>query len=174
VIAETCDRVMIMYAGKVAEEGKVSVIFRTPRHPYTQKLIGAFPNIHADRKTLDVIPGSPPDLRDPPPGCRFHPRCPFAMAVCSVEVPPEVTFDDGVRVACHLYPPGSDGVPVTRPTKDAITGAGRAADAGLGAGYFTDRVEVIDETEDAAEPAPAHTLSPGHGLTVDQSMDEIP
>jgi len=119
VLAETCDRVMVMYAGKVAEEGSVDIVFRTPRHPYTQKLLGAFPNIHADRRTLDIIPGSPPDLREPPPGCRFHPRCPFAMPVCSVEVPPEVRFDDGVRVACHLYPPGSDGRPVTSPTSAA-------------------------------------------------------
>ncbi|MFI5225784.1 MAG: ABC transporter ATP-binding protein [Candidatus Limnocylindrales bacterium] len=130
VLAETCDRVMVMYAGKVAEEGRVDVIFRTPRHPYTQKLLGAFPNIHADRRTLDVIPGSPPDLRDPPPGCRFHPRCPFAMPVCSVEVPPEVRFADGVRVACHLYPPGSDGRPVTEPT---ATATGVVADEHFGA-----------------------------------------
>ena len=115
VIAETCDRVLIMYAGKVAEEGTVDRVFRTPRHPYTQKLLRAFPNIHSDRRNLEVIPGSPPDLRDPPPGCRFHPRCTFAMDVCRVEVPPEVTFSDGVRVACHLYPLGSDGTPITVP-----------------------------------------------------------
>jgi oligopeptide/dipeptide ABC transporter ATP-binding protein len=111
VIAETCDRVMIMYAGRVAEEGPVDEVFRRPRHPYTQKLLSAFPNIHADRRTLDVIPGSPPDLRRPPPGCRFAPRCPMAMAVCSEVVPPETTFD-GVRVACHLYPQDGDGTPV--------------------------------------------------------------
>ena len=67
---------MVMYAGRVAEEGPVEEVFRRPRHPYTQKLLAAFPNIHADRRPLDVIPGSPPDLRDPPPGCRFAPRCP--------------------------------------------------------------------------------------------------
>jgi oligopeptide/dipeptide ABC transporter ATP-binding protein len=119
VIAETCDRVLIMYAGRVAEEGSVHEVFRRPRHPYTQKLLSAFPNIHADRRTLEVIPGSPPDLRNPPPGCRFAPRCAFAMAVCSEVVPPETSFD-GVRVACHLYPEGSDGAPVTVPPPDAI------------------------------------------------------
>ncbi len=119
VIAETCDRVLIMYAGRVAEEGTVEEIFRRPRHPYTQKLLAAFPNIHADQRTLAVIPGAPPDLRHPPPGCRFAPRCDFAMAVCTEVVPPEVTFGD-VRVACHLYPEGSDGVQVTIPTADAI------------------------------------------------------
>jgi oligopeptide/dipeptide ABC transporter ATP-binding protein len=119
VIAETCDRVMIMYAGRVAEEGTVEEVFRRPRHPYTQKLLAAFPNIRADRRTLDTIAGSPPDLRNPPSGCRFTPRCPFAMPICSEVVPPETTFD-GVRVACHLYPEGSDGRPVTVPPPNAI------------------------------------------------------
>jgi peptide/nickel transport system ATP-binding protein len=119
VIAETCDRVMIMYAGRVAEEGTVQEVFTRPRHPYTQKLLSAFPNIHADRRTLDTIPGSPPDLREPPPGCRFAPRCAFAMEICSEVVPPETVFG-GVRVACHLYPEGSDGVPVTTPPPNAI------------------------------------------------------
>src|SRR5919107_5168852 len=77
VIAETCDRILVMYAGMVAEEGRVGEVFRTPRHPYTQKLLNAFPSIQADRRTLEVIPGSPPDLRNPPPGCRFAPRCQF-------------------------------------------------------------------------------------------------
>jgi oligopeptide/dipeptide ABC transporter ATP-binding protein len=119
VIAETCDRVLIMYAGRVAEEGRVSEVFRRPRHPYTQKLLAAFPSIRADRRTLEVIPGAPPDLRNPPPGCRFAPRCTFAMAVCTEVVPPEVTFGE-VRVACHLYPPGSDGNQVTTVPPNAI------------------------------------------------------
>jgi len=107
VIAETCDRILVMYAGKVAEEGPVDEVFRRPRHPYTRKLLSAFPNIQADRRTLDVIPGSPPDLRFPPPGCRFAPRCPYVMPVCPEVVPPEVTIGS-VRVACHLFTPGSD------------------------------------------------------------------
>ncbi len=73
VIAETCDTVMVMYAGRVAEEGPVRRLFTAPRHPYTQALLSAYPNIHADRRTLEVIPGMPPDLRNPPPGCRFAP-----------------------------------------------------------------------------------------------------
>lgn len=109
VIAETCDRTLVMYAGKVAEEGPVRRIFSAPRHPYTSKLLGAFPSIQADRRSLDTIPGLPPDLRDPPSGCRFHPRCPAVMAVCREVVPPEVLFPDGVRVACHLHPPGREG-----------------------------------------------------------------
>jgi oligopeptide/dipeptide ABC transporter ATP-binding protein len=115
VIAETCDKVMVMYAGRVAEEGPVKRVFAAPRHPYTRKLLLAFPNIHADRRTLDVIPGSPPDLRNPPPGCRFAARCPDVMDVCRQVVPPEVRFPDGVRVACHLHPPGTDGVLLPTP-----------------------------------------------------------
>jgi peptide/nickel transport system ATP-binding protein len=144
VIAETCDKVLVMYAGRVAEEGTVDEVFRRPRHPYTQKLLSAFPNIHADRRALDVIPGSPPDLRHPPPGCRFAPRCAFAMEVCSEVVPPEVTFG-GVRVACHLYPPGSDGVPVTVPPPNAIGAALTFVDAPP----EVPPIEALDEVLDA-------------------------
>ncbi len=104
VLAETCDRVLVMYAGRVAEEGPVQRVFTAPRHPYTRKLVGSFPSIHADRRSLEVISGQPPDLLTPPPGCRFAPRCEFAMPVCTEVVPPEVRFSDGVRVACHLFP----------------------------------------------------------------------
>jgi oligopeptide/dipeptide ABC transporter ATP-binding protein len=123
VIAETCDRVMIMYAGKVAEEGPVRRLFTAPRHPYTQKLLSSFPNIRADRRTLDIIPGMPPDLRNPPPGCRFAPRCPMAMPVCTEVVPPEVTFADRVRVACHLYPTAEAPAPILVPASPSATEA---------------------------------------------------
>ena len=123
VLAETCDRVLIMYAGKVAEEGPVRRVFTAPRHPYTRKLVGSFPNINADRRTLEVIPGQPPDLLTPPPGCRFAPRCEFAMQVCTEVVPPEVRFSDGVRVACHLFPT-SDIESVSAPRPSAPTPGG--------------------------------------------------
>jgi peptide/nickel transport system ATP-binding protein len=109
VVAELADRVAVMYAGRIVESGPRERIFTAPRHPYTRKLLAAFPNIHADRRTLDVIPGQPPDLVTPPPGCRFAPRCPFVMPVCTEVVPPEVRFEDGVRVACHLFPPTEPG-----------------------------------------------------------------
>ncbi len=125
VIAETCDRVLVMYAGMVAEEGPVSRVFTAPRHPYTRKLLSAFPNIRSDRRTLEVIPGSLPDLRDPPPGCRFAPRCDHAMPVCSEVVPPEVRFPDGVRVACHLYPPSAEAV-LVRPEVPVAAAAAAA------------------------------------------------
>jgi len=116
VIAETCDRVMIMYAGLVAEEGPVAEVFTRPRHPYTQRLLAAIPNLHTERRALETIPGSPPDLRYPPPGCRFAARCPAVMEVCRTDVPPETLLADGVRVACHHYPAGSDGRPVVLPS----------------------------------------------------------
>jgi oligopeptide/dipeptide ABC transporter ATP-binding protein len=139
VIAETCDRVMVMYAGRVAEEGPVSEVFRRPRHPYTSKLLGAFPNIHADRRTLDVIAGQPPDLRDPPSGCRFHPRCPMARDICREVVPPEIGFGDGVRVACHLWPAGSDGVSRawSTPTRTEVEVGADAGGSTLPAGGST-------------------------------------
>jgi oligopeptide/dipeptide ABC transporter ATP-binding protein len=164
VIAETCDRVLIMYAGRVAEEGPVSEVFARPRHPYTQKLLGAFPNIHADRRTLEVIPGAPPDLRTPPPGCRFHPRCPLVMPVCAEEVPPEVTFA-GVRVACHLYTAGSDGAPVPVPSLATGVDAPTTPDDGSGppeppAPSFADIV-----AEELAATTPAHIPSLDHSIS---------
>jgi len=122
VIAETCDRVLIMYAGRIVEEGPVREIFLKPRHPYTQKLLSAFPNIRAQRRSLDTIPGSPPDLRNPPPGCRFAPRCPLVMSVCTEVDPPEARIGPS-RVACHLYPPGSIGDPVLVPMTAAVNEA---------------------------------------------------
>jgi len=136
VLAETCDRVLVMYAGKVAEEGPVKRVFTAPRHPYTRKLVGSFPNINADRRTLEVIQGQPPDLLTPPPGCRFAPRCEFVMPVCREVVPPEVRFSDGVRVACHLFPKsdiedvaGAIPYPETPPTSTAGPAATPAASA---------------------------------------------
>ena len=150
VIAEACDRILVMYAGRIAEEGPVDEVFRRPRHPYTQKLLSSFPNIQADRRTLDIIPGAPPDLRRPPPGCRFAPRCPFVMDVCRDVVPPEVTFD-GVRVACHLYPPGSDGRP---------------------AGMLADRAPAAAST--AASRAPASPSAPASASAPAAPSDEGP
>ena len=118
IVAQTCDRLAVMYAGHIVEEGAVGPVFSTPRHPYTQGLLASV--ISLDTERLSSIPGSPPDLLDPPPGCRFAERCPFAMAVCREQVPALAATDDGSRVACHLYPgadprhPGQRWVPVGR------------------------------------------------------------
>lgn len=105
IIAETCERAAIMYAGKVVEYGDIRSIFKNPLHPYTQGLIGAFPSIKGEKKKLTSIPGQPPDLLSPPPACRFHPRCPYVMDVCkNVEPPLLKQGTEEHYVACHLYP----------------------------------------------------------------------
>ena len=83
VVAQTCQRVAVMYAGQVVETGPIDEVFREPRHPYTLSLLRSVPDVDVVRETLATIPGSPPDLAAPPPGCRFHPRCPFVQADCT-------------------------------------------------------------------------------------------
>jgi peptide/nickel transport system ATP-binding protein len=104
IIADTCDRAAIMYAGKIVEYVDVLDLFKDPLHPYTQGLIHAFPNIKSARTHMSSIPGSPPDLLDPPQGCRFHPRCTYAMNICKTQEPPlrRIGKEEHV-VACHLY-----------------------------------------------------------------------
>ena len=101
-VAEICDRVAVMYAAKVVEVGGVEQVLAAPAHPYTQGLVSSV--IRLDTEELSSIPGSPPDLADPPPGCRFHPRCPYAMDVCRSVAPPPVAVGDGA-VACWLHVP---------------------------------------------------------------------
>ncbi|OGA15331.1 MAG: dipeptide/oligopeptide/nickel ABC transporter ATP-binding protein [Betaproteobacteria bacterium RIFCSPLOWO2_02_FULL_66_14] len=105
VIAETAQRVAVMYAGKVVEEAPVKELFGAPRHPYTQGLIRSIPRIDTavvGRKRLEAISGSVPPLVDPPPGCRFAPRCPHARAECLAETPPLRVVAPGHKVACVL------------------------------------------------------------------------
>ena len=101
VVAETCDRMAVMYAGKIVELGPVGAVFASPRHPYTEGLLASV--ISLDTVRLSSIPGTPPDLLDPPPGCRFARRCPFAMEVCTAVEPRLATTAAGTRVACHLH-----------------------------------------------------------------------
>jgi peptide/nickel transport system ATP-binding protein len=103
IIAEICEKTAIMYAGRIAEYGDVVAIFKDPIHPYTQGLIGAFPNIKdKQRIRMQSIPGSPPDLLHPPTGCRFHPRCQYAMDICKKEEPKLIEVGKSHSVACHL------------------------------------------------------------------------
>ncbi len=103
MIAETANKVAIMYAGKVAEFGDSVDVFKEPVHPYTQRLIGAFPSILGTKKELSSIHGFPPDLLSPPPGCRFHPRCPYAMDICRTKEPQMLEVAGSHHsVACHL------------------------------------------------------------------------
>jgi peptide/nickel transport system ATP-binding protein len=99
IVAETCDRVAVMYAGRIVEQGPAEDIFDSARHPYTRELLSS--TISLTTQTLHSIPGAPPDLVDPPPACRFHPRCPDAMEICRREEPAELS--DGKRtVECWL------------------------------------------------------------------------
>jgi peptide/nickel transport system ATP-binding protein len=104
VVAETAQRVAVMYAGKVVEEAPVGELFARPRHPYTQGLIRSIPRVdRADRKVrLEAIPGVVPSLLDPAPGCRFAPRCRFAMAACTRATPALREVGPGHSVACIL------------------------------------------------------------------------
>lgn len=101
VHANVADRVAIMYAGRIVEEAPTQTIFNAPRHPYTQHLIHSLPVI-GDRSDKASLGGAPPNLADPPSGCRFHPRCPLAMARCQTETPKMLTLPNNHRVACHL------------------------------------------------------------------------
>ena len=100
VIAQTCQHVAVMYAGQVVESGPIETVFRAPRHPYTLSLLRSVPDFDDVRDTLATIPGSPPDLASPPPGCRFHPRCAFAQADCTSGEFPLRPLGGGRATAC--------------------------------------------------------------------------
>jgi peptide/nickel transport system ATP-binding protein len=102
VVAHYSDRVMVMYAGQVAEIGATDSIFARPLHPYSKGLLDAFPSVHGPRRALTGIPGSPPDLGRPPSGCRFHPRCSEVMAQC-MTFEPDLYLVDETQVRCLLY-----------------------------------------------------------------------
>jgi len=104
VVAEIADDVVVMYAGRVAEEGTVDEIFTRPQHPYTWGLLGSLPRLDTDVDRLVQIQGQPPSLLNPPRGCRFHPRCPYVMDVCKSKEPLLVAMPDAVGhlQACHL------------------------------------------------------------------------
>ncbi len=103
VIAELAEKTAIMYAGKIVEYGPSDAVFENPLHPYTQALLKAVPRLRGPKERLIYIPGSPPDLRNPPRGCRFYPRCEKRFEPCDREEPPMVEAEKGHFVACWLY-----------------------------------------------------------------------
>ncbi|NTW12571.1 MAG: ATP-binding cassette domain-containing protein, partial [Anaerolineales bacterium] len=106
VVAEMCDTVLVMYGGVTAEYAEVDTIYNEPRHPYTQELLKAFPDLSKPEKQLTSIPGYPPKLEDLPAGCRFAPRCPLAFDRCAVDLPQLHELGDGHIASCHLVENG--------------------------------------------------------------------
>ena len=112
IVAEACDRVAVMYAGQIVEEGDARDVFSDPAHPYTRELLRS--TISLDTTELHSIAGAPPNLITPPTGCRFHPRCPDAMRVCAARFPPQEGLDGGRRVFCWLHTTDEHVGPVDR------------------------------------------------------------
>jgi oligopeptide/dipeptide ABC transporter ATP-binding protein len=102
VVAETADRIAVMYAGKLVEVGDTKSMFENALHPYTEALLHSVPNLKKRKQNIMSIPGNPPDLVDPPKGCLFSPRCPHAFERCLVKHPPLVSMGNGRQVACYL------------------------------------------------------------------------
>ncbi len=107
VQANLADRIAILYAGRLVEEGDTRTIFKDPKHPYTRHLIASLPTLD-ERHARESIQGRPPALDNPPSGCSFHPRCPYAMDLCKHTIPPMVTLEKGHRAACHLITDETD------------------------------------------------------------------
>ena len=103
VVADMADRVAVMYAGSVVEVADVYELFGNPLHPYTKGLLRAIPSLTSRNERLQSIPGTVPNMIRPPPGCKFHPRCEYAMDVCKRERPRMIDMGKGHLVACHLY-----------------------------------------------------------------------
>lgn len=104
ILAEISDRIAVMYAGKMVEIGDSKRIYEDPKHPYTQKLLSAIPKVHEKVERLEFIPGAPPNLANPPAGCRFHPRCPYATKICMEKEPERTVLDGSREVFCHNIP----------------------------------------------------------------------
>ena len=120
VVAQTAHRVAVMYGGRVIETGTVRDIFYNPQMPYTWGLLSSIPLPTADRsQDLIPIPGSPPDMSDPPKGCPFTPRCPYAMQICAEEMPGYTTFSAEHRAACWLHHPMAPDVEPPVKVRDA-------------------------------------------------------
>ena len=104
LLIEIADSIAVMYAGRVVERAEAAALFHAPRHPYSLGLLSSFPPLHGPRRRLTGIPGSPPDLRELPPGCVFHPRCPYVMDKCRTDLPPlaELGEGGGRLAACWL------------------------------------------------------------------------
>ena len=125
LLVELADSIAVMYAGRLLEQAAANGLYRAPRHPYTLGLLRSFPPLHGPRRPLAGIQGSPPDLRTPPPGCPFHPRCSFAMDICRTEVPAAIQLGRAGKrsAACWLHD-GTHAVPTELAVPEPGPGAG--------------------------------------------------
>ena len=120
VVAELCDRVVVMYGGLIMEEALIDDIFEHPSHPYTMGLLASIPDVHQDKSVrLQPIPGSPPDMTNPPKGCPFAPRCPYARRICASELPEFTEVGDRHRSRCFLQYPNAP-ADARNPFKSAV------------------------------------------------------
>lgn len=119
VVAETCDKVGVMYGGELVEFGPTEKVFREPEHPYTLGLMNAFPSIEGEASELITMPGEPPDLRERPDGCIFYDRCPYREDRCRQEVPELTERETGQTAACHV---SNDGTDIQAGFNDAVEG----------------------------------------------------
>src|SRR5699024_8324380 len=119
VVANSASRVAVMYGGKIVETGTVDEIFYKAKHPYTWGLLGSMPKLHEENETLQSIPGTPPDLKDPPKGCPFTARCPFAMKVCEGNMPDYTEITDTHKAACWLQ---DERAPKVDPPENVLAG----------------------------------------------------
>ncbi|SET51431.1 oligopeptide transport system ATP-binding protein [Oceanobacillus limi] len=122
VVANAASRVVVMYGGKIVETGKVDEIFYNPKHPYTWGLLGSMPKIENKDEELQSIPGSPPDLSDPPKGCPFVSRCPYAMEVCKNHMPEYTDVSNTQKTACWLT---DERAPKVEIPKSAVVGGAK-------------------------------------------------
>lgn len=102
IMAEMCDKIIVMYGGRVYESAKTTTLFKKPANPYTNGLLHSLPSIEGDLRELEGIPGEPVNLLNPPTGCLFHPRCPFAKKICKTKEPPLFEVEDGHLSYCHF------------------------------------------------------------------------
>ena len=115
IVAKMCDRLVVMYAGRVVESGPVSRIFNAPTHPYTEALINSIPRMNGTQERLTAIDGQPPDLSSLPSGCSFSPRCPRVIERCRTEAPPAFAPEDGRTVRCWHAAPRTEGARLAEP-----------------------------------------------------------
>src|SRR5699024_4468034 len=119
VVANAADRVAVMYGGKIVETGSADEIFYDAKHPYSWGLLGSMPKVHDATEELQSIPGTPPDLKDPPKGCPFAARCPYAMKVCDTHMPDYIESSDSHKTACWLL---DERAPKVTPPENVLAG----------------------------------------------------